>query len=166
MKKNREDWECPTCHHIHHKFKVSFDSANMSTLLKIWNAIIEEGKNEVHVGSIGLTYTERSRMTHLRLHGMIHKITKADGSHKRGFWLMTRKGCQFVKGEIKTPKHIWIMNNEKIGVEEELVDRSDFRVMKEFTPNYEWEIIDGHVLRKVERQTTLFSEINRVKSIV
>ena len=50
--------------------------------------------------------------------GFIERMSENSGPNKKssGYWRVTPKGHQFVRGEIKVPTPILVLNNEAIGV--------------------------------------------------
>lgn len=146
---------CPTCHQlVRGRTKHLLDDADVSALLKMWHYIIEQKENKIDVRQAQLSYTERSRVTQLRFHALIAKY-RINGRQKQATWLLTKRGAQFLKGKINVPKYVYTQNNEVVDHSIETVNRRDYRVLDDFTGHFEYEIVDGDLLRLVTRQGIL-----------
>jgi hypothetical protein len=85
-------------------------------LVKIKMAVIAKGENHVHpIRDCKLTQNERNNLTKLRFNAMIAK------SGKKGYWLLTRRGSQFLRGKISVPREVLTWRNQ-------VVDYSPLRV--------------------------------------
>jgi hypothetical protein len=103
-------------------------------LVKIYSAIASKGENKIHPHKeMELTTTEHMNMTKLRFHGLIAKC-KEEGEVQRGFWLITHRGVEFLKGEIQIPSRVQTFRDKVTGHDERLVTVTD--VMKS-TPYWE-----------------------------
>lgn len=126
---------CPHCgEYLSVKYKYHLDDLNVSTLLKIWQAVIEQKTNEIDVGNINLTYSERLRPTQLRFLGLIAKVKK-DGMHVKRHWLITDRGGKFLHGK-PVPKYAITKNNKVIDRPKELTTKNDFKILNNFQATY------------------------------
>jgi len=71
----------------------------------LYNDLTEENK---------LTTVEQMNWTKLRFHGLVAKV-KTNGDWERGYWLITRRGGQFLKSEISVPVQVQTFRNKVIG---------------------------------------------------
>lgn len=91
-------------------------------LIKFRDLIIQKGENLVNVPvEMYLSKVEYTDFQKLRFHALIAKH-KEDGRHKRGWWVLTRRGNQFVKGEIQIPEKVRVFRNRITGYSENNVD--------------------------------------------
>lgn len=82
------------------------------TLLKLRTAVRSQEMNDVHVPSLKtLTKTEFNNFQKLRYHAMVAHVTEA-GKDVAGRWLITKRGAQFLKGEVKVPEHVVTFRNK------------------------------------------------------
>lgn len=68
-----------------------------------------------------LTKPESANLTFLRYHGLLVKDKEAAA----GYWVLTRRGNEFLRGERTIPKHAVVKNNEVIGHEGPEVEVTD-----------------------------------------
>lgn len=90
--------------------------------------------NDLH-----LSHTAAANFQKLRFHGL---IAHADENNPRnGEWLITKRGGQFLRGEVSVPRRVEIFRNHVIGHEEkEFVNIKQFRNLPpEFLPAFAWE---------------------------
>lgn len=82
-------------------------------MIKFRKAIKERGRNYIHLyqdmtGSLELTTQEQMNWTKLRFHAL---VAKAD---IRGYWLLTKRGAQFLRGEISIPTRVQTYRNKVV----------------------------------------------------
>lgn len=129
--------KCPHCGFAPPKtYKYHLDDLNISTLLKLWNYSLKNKTYKINVKDVDLTQGERLRMTQLRFHALIAKV-KEDGKQKPNMWLITRRGSQFLKGNISIPAYVYTRANTIIGHAEEQLHKRDFKILSNFEPTYE-----------------------------
>lgn len=92
-------------------------AGHVSALLKLRRATLHYGKRELHLrkdlppGSpFGLTFDEVANASKLRFHGLIAKVER-----RRGYWLVTHRGFQFLNGEISIPETVVTFANHVAG---------------------------------------------------
>ena len=149
---------CPNCGHSlpddfiqvkPHGHNLS--SGLVSTLSKFAHAVIESGKNNVHLTydmldpHLKLTHNEHANFQKLRFFGLVAKVRDSEGKHIPGRWLLTRRGSQFLKGLESVPRRVITKKNRIDARPLETVHISAFRgKTPEFQTNFE--IIEGNVL--------------------
>lgn len=98
-------------------------------LIKALNVVRERNKNEFHLyddltGSNKLTTTEQMNWTKLRFHGLVAKV-KENGEWKRGYWLITKRGGEFLRAKVEIPKKVQTFRNKVVDHSTELVTIRD-----------------------------------------
>jgi hypothetical protein len=102
---------CPCCGA---KMKLHWHRLNkglVNVLIKFRQQVIAKGKNEVQISELGLTTSEFCNFQKLRYHAMIAKCRDGEGKRIGGYWLLTRRGNQFVKGLIEVPIKVGTFRN-------------------------------------------------------
>lgn len=101
---------------------------NMSTglfsaLIKAIHYVHRTGKNSFNISKdlTSLTKMQFSNFQKLRFHGLI-----AHDPNKKRSWLITKRGGQFLRGEISIPASVHTYRNKVIGHSEAQVKASDF----------------------------------------
>ncbi len=157
-----------TCPHCHHElpetfiestpWKHTFSSVLASALRKFASGVGQKGINEIHLrhdltGYLALTTDELNNFTKLRFHALVAKVRNADGSHRQGYWLLTRRGSRFLKGQEAIPRWVRTLNNR---VTEHSVEQTTIADLPGLPPiHLSFEIADGNVLRLPPKQTKL-----------
>jgi len=85
-------------------------------LAKFYAVVVSKGENSVHLlkdmdGSFKLTPHEWNNWTKLRFHGLVARVDK--DSHS-GYWLLTRRGADFLKGNIAVPSKVQTFRNKVV----------------------------------------------------
>lgn len=102
----------------------------LNALVKFRLAVSDKNENKVHLlqdmkgQPYELTEHEWNNFTRLRFHALVAKY-KVDGVHLSGYWLITHRGAQFLKGEIKIPRLVKILNNVVVERSEDMVGVMD-----------------------------------------
>lgn len=125
---------CPMCGANMKKRWVRLTPGLVEILCKIADAVREAGKNEVHIGDMGLTPVEYNSLQQLRYHGLIAKV-QVDGKHKQGYWLITSNGGKFLRGETRQPIKVQIFRNRIVDKDEQTAYLKDIR--SNGTPYYD-----------------------------
>ncbi len=121
----------------------------VSALVKLAAAVHVYGRNQIHIHDemkggnvpprIRLTDHEWNNFTRLRFHALAAKCGE-DGKRKSGYWLLTRRGGQFLRGEIAVPLKVRTFRNKVVGHSDAVVRVGDFRgKMKWFETDFETE---------------------------
>lgn len=125
----KEKQACPHCGRNMTPYQVPLTIGFIKGLVKFRQAIGEKGENKVHLlkdmqdKEYALTPHEWNNFTRLRFHGLVAKY-REDGKHVGGYWLLTRRGAQFLNGTMKIPERVLVFNNRVVGHSPELVDLS------------------------------------------
>jgi hypothetical protein len=81
--------------------------------------------NKFHYRDLNLNYSEASNLQKLRFHALIAHWDKEN--LKSGYWLITGRGGQFLRGEIAVPAAVRAFRNEVQKHSTELVHINEFR---------------------------------------
>lgn len=108
--------KCAYCGANVKKYWHRITPALVDALIKLKRSVIDKGENKVHLlkdfhGQNELTRHEWNNFTKLRYHGLAVKYKDDDGNHKGGYWLLTRRGSQFLRGEIEIPERVQTFRN-------------------------------------------------------
>lgn len=95
--------------------------AHKETLSKHKLTMLQTAANHVkatHVNDFALSdlsadSNNYNNFQKLRYHGLVHHV-KDNGVVKRGHWLITRRGWQFLRGEIEINKWVKVKQNELV----------------------------------------------------
>ena len=136
-------------------YTYRLDDFCVSTLLKIWQHIIEQGTNQFRFKDLNLNHTENSRRTQLRFHALIAKVKNEKGRQIPDTWLLTERGTNFLHGRKVVPKYVLTQANKVIGHAKEYVSRQDFKVMRDFRTTFE--IKNSKVIQIEQTQNQLFN---------
>ncbi|MCG3177355.1 MAG: hypothetical protein MOGMAGMI_02329 [Candidatus Omnitrophica bacterium] len=83
------------------------------TLIKFKRAVLAHNRNRVHVWKeAGLVTNELCNFQKLRFHALVAKVRDANGDHEIGYWLLTKRGNQFLKGLVAVPRRVFVFRNE------------------------------------------------------
>ncbi len=98
---------CPTCGANTKAFWHTLTPGLVSILVKCIQFVHEHGKNEFHLQrDLHLNVNEFSNFTKLRFHALVAKVDE-----KPGYWLITARGGQFLRGEINVPLRVLTFRN-------------------------------------------------------
>jgi len=127
-KELREHWlegaSCPVCNQYVKLYHRKITSSMAYGLILVYRYFrIHPEAEFVHVSDylntleIDGAIRNTGDITKLRYWGLIDsdKTVREDGSKRSGFWTITEKGKQFVRGEITVPSHVKIFNNKYFG---------------------------------------------------
>jgi hypothetical protein len=119
----------------------------VSALVKTVKAVHFYGRNRVHIhdemkGNVPpefrLSDFEWNNYSCLRFHGL---VAHADKDERRsGYWLITARGGQFLRGDIKVPARVRTFRDQVIEHGTELIGIDDFKgKVPEFEREKAWE---------------------------
>ena len=116
---------CDHCGQKVDKYKVPLTEGILRALIKFRQAVSLKNENKIHLledmkGDVELTRHEWNNFTRLRFHALVAKY-KEDGQHISGYWLLTKRGAQFLNGETDIPKTVTVFNNRVVEHSEERV---------------------------------------------
>ena len=117
---------CNGCGREMAAYEISLTPGIMNALRKLIRAVREKGINEIHlVKDSNLTHNEINNITRLRFHGLVAKCYESSeaGEKKRksGYWLVTKRAAQFIKGDIQLPVSVTVFNDRIVSKSETYV---------------------------------------------
>ncbi len=125
------------CEHCGASMKMYWHSltpALVSILVKCIQFVRANNQNCFHLQKdLQLNVNEFSNFTKLRFHGLVaHADEKTD--ERTGYWLITRRGGQFLRGEIAVPRRVLTFRNEVKDHSKDLIAVGE---LKDKIPYYE-----------------------------
>lgn len=107
---------CSNCHQT-----IAIDRYNVNKQMGLVLATMADrvrltGSSAVNFDDIELPYKLASQRTKMRLHGLIAKVKRSDGTHVKNTWLITRKGWGWLGGD-PIDKTVVTYNNQVLGHE-------------------------------------------------
>lgn len=156
---------CPHCYHslpddyVQVKpWRHTFSPLLASALRKFARGVGRKGQNEIHlrrdlIGDLKLTTDELNNFTKLRFHALVALVNNPDGKRKTGYWLLTRRGSRFLKGQESIPRWVTTKKNHVI---DHALERITVRDLAGLPPiDLSFDIIDGDVYSIPPRQGSL-----------
>jgi hypothetical protein len=110
----KEPLICPLCGAKHVEYRFGFNKGLAAFLTKLYIA-----NRPVKTDSLGLTYAQRTNSQKLRYWGLAVPYKNEESVVKRGWWVITQLGIDFVTGKAKIPKYAVTRSNEVIRMEGE-----------------------------------------------
>jgi hypothetical protein len=127
---------CPHCGQTINARKESLTIGIVRTLYKFAVAVQSKRINKIHPRSeVKMTKSEYNNFQKLRYHALVAKY-KENGVHKSGYWLLTKKGNQFLNGIAQTAKFVHVLNNKVIDKSGPMIDIYDIAENAENTPYF------------------------------
>jgi len=142
-------------HHCEHcgaslkKFWHRITPGLVDTLVKSYTVVSAKNENVFTRDELALSNSAYTNLYKLRYHGLLAKH-KVNGEWHKGEWLITRRGGQFLRGELAIPFRVQTFRNKVIGHDSETVTLA--QVMKEklyFEVNFEFDYADEEDLERV-----------------
>ena len=120
-----QEKHCEKCGQKVEKYSVQLTEGIVRALIKFRQAIDRKKENRIHLlkdiqGDIKLTPHEWNNFTRLRFHALVAKF-RENGKHVAGYWLLTKRGGEFLRGETDVPKTVTVFNNKVISHSEDRV---------------------------------------------
>lgn len=109
---------CPHCGASMKAYWHRLTPGLVSTLIKIYNRVQQKNENKVSKKELSLTHSEYGNFQKLRFHGLIARY-RPEGHWDRATWLITRRGGQFLRGEIEVPVRVRTFRNKVTGHDEQ-----------------------------------------------
>ncbi len=140
---------CPHCGASMRENWQALSPGLVACLVKAIRAVKASGRNRFHWHhDLQLTNNESHNFQKLRFHGLIAHADEAN--HKSGYWLITARGGQFLRGEIRVPKKVKTFRNQVIGHDQETVHIAQFRSQTRwFECDFDFDIHAGQVVPRV-----------------
>lgn len=108
---------CPHCGANMKAFWHTLNPGLVSVLIKCIEFVHNHDKNEFHLqNDLHLSVNEFSNFTKLRFHALVAKV-----EGKPGYWLITARGGQFLRGEIAVPLRVKTFRNKVLEHSKEMI---------------------------------------------
>lgn len=121
-----EHKRCPYCDASMKKHWHRLSKGLVNTLIKFKKKVIELQQNKVHIkDQCNYSKVEFANFQKLRYFGLVAKWVNSDNEHEGGYWLLTKRGNQFLKSEIAIPLRVLTFRNKIHKRSEELYKISD-----------------------------------------
>lgn len=155
MKEETQTKYCPHCGATMRENWQSLSPGLVTCLVKAIRAVKEKKENRFHWHhDLKLSNNESHNFQKLRFHGLIAHAEEQN--KKSGYWLITSRGGQFLRGEISVPKRVKTFRNKVVGHDLEVVHISRFRNETGwFESEFNFEIHEGKVTEPGSRQLAL-----------
>lgn len=126
--------KCPTCGASLKKYWHRISRGTTIGLIKAYNTVKEKNENKFNltrdlIGENKLTISEQVNWSILRFHGLVAKV-KQNGKPIGGYWLITKRGADYLSGKIQIPRRVETWRNHVVDHDTRLVGIMD--VMKEY----------------------------------
>jgi hypothetical protein len=114
--------QCPYCGASLKEYWHKLTPMLVNGLVKMKQKILNKNENRIHLqDDLSLSKTEYNNFQKLRFHGLIAHCKNEDGSRDSGYWLITKRGNDFLYGKIKVPARVKTFRNKVIDHDEKLV---------------------------------------------
>jgi hypothetical protein len=145
---------CPTCGAGLKMFWHTLNSGLVTTLIQCIQFVHANNRNEFHLqNDLHLTVNQFSNFTKLRFHALVAKV---DG--KPGYWLITKRGGQFLRGEIAVPLKVKTFRNKVLEHSHELIHINELKgKVPVFEREYAYETMRPAVEPTVGKQESLLA---------
>ncbi len=141
--------ECPHCGAAMKEWHHTLSVGLVICLIKAIKFVKNRNINKFHLRDLELTQNEYNNFQKLRFHGLIAHADK--DNIKSGYWLITTRGGQFLRGEVSVPKRVKTYRNQVIGHDTELVHISKFRGETGwFESDFKFDIHEGRLVQKMQ----------------
>lgn len=122
-KSEEKNCKCPHCGANMYVHGHNLSKGLVHTLIKFKNRVIEKKENRVHIkDELHLNNTQFGNYQKLRFHGLIAKcIDPVTKQHEQGYWLLTKRGNEFVKNMISIPKKVYTFRNKIVDKDKDFV---------------------------------------------
>jgi hypothetical protein len=152
--------------HTHHLAK-----GLVNTLIEVKKFVAENQKNKVHpIKDLKLGNFGYNNFQKLRYFGLMAHYTNPDTKKKeQGYWLLTRNGNSFVKGQLALPKQVRTMSNKISGKSIEkrflsnILTSDDIPYWDDYKEPVENEITFFPNVYDVDEETPIYDEHGQTK---
>lgn len=122
---SQEAGKCVCCGAVVKKYWYKLTPGLVDILIAVLKRVKETDQNHVPLKDLYdvLTPYQTTQMTKLRFHGLIAKHRDEDG--KQDGWLITTRGGQFLRDEVRVPLRVQTYRNKVVGHDSATVGRND-----------------------------------------
>ena len=121
-----EGHECPCCTQFAKVYKRKIHASMARAVISIYRASYWEKKHWVEISKL-LPHNQVADAAKLRYWGLIEEepSVRSDGSERTGFWRITLKGMEFVRGAGTVQKYAKLYDGRCLGLEGDMVTIQD-----------------------------------------
>lgn len=114
--------KCPVCTQFSKVYKRKIHASMARALISIYRASYWEKKHWVEISKL-LPHNQVADAAKLRYWGLIEEepSVRSDGSERTGFWRITVKGIDFVRGRCAVEKYAKLYDGRCLGFEGDVV---------------------------------------------
>lgn len=121
---------CEHCGAALRKYWKPITPGLVDILIKFRSAVVSNNRNRIHLlEDMSLNNVEYTNFQKLRYHGLVAKYKEKNEQGElvwqRGYWLLTRRGVQFLRNEIAIPHKVQTLRNRVVDHDARLVTVSD-----------------------------------------
>lgn len=143
-----ENTKCECCGASLKAYWHTLTPGLVSTLIRMIQAVKTKGVNEIHLQKeVEMTKNQYNNFQKLRFFGLVAKVRNDDSTHKTGYWLITNRGGEFLRGKISIPRRVKTFRNQVEDHDPETV--FIYRYLNQFPwfeTEFQFEIVDGKVI--------------------
>jgi len=149
-----QNHKCPYCGANVKSRKERLSKGLVQSLIKFKAAVIALNRNKIHLqDDLALSNSEFTNFQKLRYHGMCVKYVNPETKqNEAGYWLLTKRGNEFVKNTIEVPASVTVFRNK-------IVSKSDDRkYANEILRDYTFPVWD-------EKDDFIYSDIQDIEEV-
>jgi hypothetical protein len=134
---------CANCGESMKIYWHNLSTGLVSCLIKAIEYVQKNHDNQFNLlTDLSLTKVQYNNFQKLRFHGLVAKV-----DNKLGYWLITRRGGQFLRGEISVPTSVQTFRNKVTDHSEKKVSINDFKgQFPYFQSEFAYEVQQGKLL--------------------
>ena len=114
---------CQHCGAKMNKYWHRLTPVMVRALVKTLQVVRDQDNNHVQISDVDLSHSEYGNYQKLRYHGLIAKHHDDEGNFDG--WLITKRGGQFLRGEVCLPLRVQTFRNRVVEHDSQLVYISD-----------------------------------------
>lgn len=107
---------CTECGAKKVEYRFGFNKGLAIFLVKLY----ERGE-PAKTDDLGLTYSQRTNSQKIRYWGLARPYITEDTVQKRGWWVITKKGIDFITGKLLIPKYVVMYRNNVVREERPMI---------------------------------------------
>lgn len=134
---------CANCGESMKSYWHNITPGLVSGLIKAIEFVSRNNRNSFHLAQdLNLSKTTYNNFQKLRFHALV-----AHDKGKKGFWLITKRGGEFLRGETTIPKSVKTFRNRVVDHSDELVHIENYKHhFPEFQSEFAYEVQQGKLL--------------------
>ncbi len=122
----KRDDQCPYCEASLKEYWHKLTPLLVNGLIKMKQKIINKNENRIHLqNDLNLSKTEYNNFQKLRFHGLIAHCKDSNGIRESGYWLLTKRGNEFLNGSLAIPSRVRTFRNHVVDHDHRFVHIKD-----------------------------------------